>query len=109
MQATGDHIATATAIAKLVSIIPDTPKTPYGLVMNATDFDKLSEKELDALPTLPRVVARCSPETKVKLVKALHRRNRRVAMTGDGVNDSPSIKAADVGIAMVSAVQLSVD
>ncbi|KJZ73947.1 hypothetical protein HIM_06615 [Hirsutella minnesotensis 3608] len=105
---TGDHPETARAIALEVGILPsrmneiasDVAKT---MVMAAHDFDKLSDQEIDELPLLPLVVARCAPQTKVRMIEALHRRKRFVAMTGDGVNDSPSLKRADVGIAMGQA------
>ncbi|KAI9259478.1 potassium/sodium efflux P-type ATPase [Phascolomyces articulosus] len=106
---TGDHIATATAIAREVSIIPadydlydkkEGAEERKELVMSAQKFDKLTEEQVDALPELPLVIARCSPETKVKMIEALHRRKKISAMTGDGVNDSPSLKESDVGIAM---------
>ncbi|GAA97801.1 uncharacterized protein L969DRAFT_96202 [Mixia osmundae IAM 14324] len=95
---TGDHIATARAIALEVEIIsPDAPETA---VMTAAAFDKLSEAEVDALPNLPLVIARCSPSTKVNMIYAGKRRGLYLAMTGDGVNDSPALKIAPVGIAM---------
>ncbi|KAI9490870.1 potassium/sodium efflux P-type ATPase [Zychaea mexicana] len=101
---TGDHAATATAIAREVSILPERygldGKPQEELVMTATKFDKLTEEQVDALPQLPLVIARCSPDTKVKMIEALHRRKRIAGMTGDGVNDSPSLKEADIGIAM---------
>jgi Na+-exporting ATPase len=102
---TGDHPGTARAIAAQVGIIPDNMDTlakevADAMVMTASEFDKLSEDEIDDLPTLPLVIARCAPNTKVRMIDALHRRGRYVAMTGDGVNDSPSLKRADVGIAM---------
>ena len=59
-------------------------------VMTGQQFDALSNEEVDALPELPVVVARCAPETKVRMVEALHRRGRKTVMTGDGVNDSPA-------------------
>src|SRR4051812_4330111 len=70
------------------------------MIMTASQFDKLTDDEIDALPTLPLVIARCAPNTKVRMIEALHRRKAFAAMTGDGVNDSPSLKRADVGIAM---------
>ncbi|KAF9356183.1 Na+ ATPase [Mortierella sp. AD094] len=98
---TGDHPSTAAAIAKEVAIIPeDLNVTNNPLVMTAHQFDSMSDEEVDKLAELPRVVARCSPNTKVKMIAALHRRKLFAAMTGDGVNDSPSLKAANVGIAM---------
>ncbi|KAL1676907.1 hypothetical protein EV122DRAFT_291519 [Schizophyllum commune] len=95
---TGDHITTARAIAEMVEIVPrDVPKN---MVMTATEFDRLSDEEIDALPELPLVIARCAPETKVRMILAAKRRGKHAAMTGDGVNDSPSLKLAPVGIAM---------
>lgn len=102
---TGDHPGTARTIAAQVGIIPANmdnvaKDVADSMVMTASQFDKLSEDEIDQLPVLPLVIARCAPNTKVRMINALHRRGRFVAMTGDGVNDSPSLKQADVGIAM---------
>nr|OQO21792.1 hypothetical protein B0A51_09594 [Rachicladosporium sp. CCFEE 5018] len=104
---TGDHPGTARAIAIEVGILPsrtELQKLPKdvsnSLVMTASSFDKLSDDEVDRLPQLPLVVARCAPHTKVRMIEALHRRRKFAAMTGDGVNDSPSLKMACVGIAM---------
>ncbi|KAG6829048.1 hypothetical protein H0H92_005879 [Tricholoma furcatifolium] len=95
---TGDHLTTARAIAESVEIIePDVPKTA---VMTAVDFDRLSNEEIDALPELPLVIARCAPETKVRMIHAGQRRGKHLSMSGDGINDSPALKLAPVGIAM---------
>ncbi|BGP42642.1 P-type ATPase [Rhodotorula kratochvilovae] len=102
---TGDHAATARAIALQVGILPRNVNTlskaaTDSMVMTAAQFDRLTDDQVDELPMLPLVIARCAPHTKVRMVDALHRRKAFVAMTGDGVNDSPSLKRSDVGIAM---------
>ncbi|KAF8658396.1 hypothetical protein AX16_002004 [Volvariella volvacea WC 439] len=102
---TGDHPETAKSIAAEVGIIPKqldslAPSVINSMVMTAAQFDNLSDKDIDELPVLPLVIARCAPSTKVRMVEALHRRKKFVAMTGDGVNDSPALKRADVGIGM---------
>jgi len=94
---TGDHISTATAIAKQVGILRPGHEAA---VMKAQDFDKLTDDEIDSLKSLPVVLARCSPTTKVRMVEALDRRRAFCVMTGDGVNDAPALKRAHVGIAM---------
>lgn len=104
---TGDHPATAEAIAKEVGIIPRNPGVlrddiAKSIVLKASDFDKLTDEEIDALPELPLVLARCAPDTKTRMIEALRRRGAFMAMTGDGVNDAPSLSRADVGIAMGS-------
>ncbi|KAG6861634.1 hypothetical protein C0995_014073 [Termitomyces sp. Mi166 len=95
---TGDHLTTARAIAESVDII--SPSAPKSAVMTAAEFDKLSDEEIDALPELPLVIARCAPETKVRMIHAGKRRAKHLSMSGDGVNDSPALKLAPVGIAM---------
>ncbi|WYZ45729.1 hypothetical protein EsH8_VIII_001045 [Colletotrichum jinshuiense] len=102
---TGDHPETAKAIAIEVGILPSRMErvardVADAMVQTASQFDALSDDEVDKLPVLPLVIARCAPSTKVRMIEALHRRKRFCAMTGDGVNDSPSLKRADVGIAM---------
>lgn len=104
---TGDHPETAKAIAKEVGIIPKNlgvlpDKVAQSIVVKATEFDKMTDAEIDALEELPLVIARCAPDTKTRMIEALRRRGAFMAMTGDGVNDAPSLSRADVGIAMGS-------
>lgn len=92
---TGDHKDTAFAIAKELGIADDPSQCMMG-----KDIDTLSEEELQEVCKTTRVFARVSPENKVQIVKAFQALGNICAMTGDGVNDAPSLKAANIGIAM---------
>lgn len=92
---TGDHAATAAAIATEIGILKEGDQ-----VMTGAEMDKLSDEEFfNALPHI-KVFARVSPENKVRIVTTFKKFGKIVAMTGDGVNDAPSIKAADIGVGM---------
>ncbi|KAG8734804.1 hypothetical protein FRC10_011406 [Ceratobasidium sp. 414] len=99
---TGDHAATAAAIAREIEIVgPDAVVGgKRGEIITAAEFDRMTDAEIDRLPELPLVIARCAPQTKVRMIEAGSRRRKYMAMTGDGVNDAPSLKLAPVGIAM---------
>lgn len=99
---TGDHLKTATTIAREIGILAPhvTGSSSADAVMTASVFDKMSDQDLDNMASLPLVLARCSPTTKLRMLDALHRRGKYCVMTGDGVNDSPALKGADVGVAM---------
>ena len=92
---TGDHVATAFAVGKKLGIVSKQSQCMTGEVLSGLSEDDLAG-HLDEI----RVFARVSPKEKVKIVRAFQKRGQIVAMTGDGVNDAPSLKAADVGIAM---------
>lgn len=92
---TGDHKDTAVAIAKELGIIEDASEAVEG-----SDLDQMSDEELKEAVTKYHVYARVQPEHKVRIVNAWKARGAITAMTGDGVNDAPSIKAADIGIGM---------
>eukprot|EP00461_Guttulinopsis_vulgaris_P007770 UN07820 len=102
---TGDAKPTAASISRQLGILtPEMNDDDY--CITGPVFDQLTDEELDALPELPVVIARCSPYSKEKMVKALQRRGHSVAMLGDATNDIVSIKAADVGAAMGSGTEL---
>ncbi|MGB9958922.1 MAG: cation-translocating P-type ATPase [Candidatus Bathyarchaeales archaeon] len=92
---TGDHKLTAMAVAKDVGIFKE-----GDMVLTGAEMDKLSDKEFEEIVEKVTVYARVSPEHKLKIVNALKKKGHIVAMTGDGVNDAPAVKAADVGVAM---------
>ena len=92
---TGDHVITASAIAKALGIMEE-----GDMAITGAELDAMSEEELDSKITKISVYARVSPENKIRIVKAWQRKGQVVSMTGDGVNDAPALKAADIGCAM---------
>jgi len=100
LMVTGDHPDTAEAIARQAGIVDqDTP--PGSVTMTGAELESMREKELiERLKGGVQIFARATPEQKVKIVAALHQMDMVVAMTGDGVNDAPALKGADVGVAM---------
>lgn len=92
---TGDHVVTARAIASQIGIYKDGDKAITG-----SELDKMTDSELDQEIEHISVYARVSPENKIRIVRAWQRKGQVVSMTGDGVNDAPALKAADIGCAM---------
>ncbi len=92
---TGDHIVTASAIARELGILNE-----GDIAITGAELDNMTDEELDMKVQHISVYARVSPENKIRIVKAWQRRGQVVSMTGDGVNDAPALKAADIGCAM---------
>jgi Ca2+-transporting ATPase len=92
---TGDHVVTASAIARELGILLDGDRAITG-----AQLDAMNDRELDEQVASISVYARVSPENKIRIVKAWQRKGQVVSMTGDGVNDAPALKAADIGCAM---------
>ncbi len=92
---TGDHKNTAVAIAKNLGIY-----TNGNTVISGTELNEMTDKQLDQAVKSATVFARVSPNDKLRIIQSLERNDEIVAMTGDGVNDSPALKAADIGVAM---------
>jgi Ca2+-transporting ATPase len=92
---TGDHLLTAKAVGEQLGLIDD-----RSLVVVGAELDGMSDEELEDRVEEIAIFARVSAEHKIRIVKALKRRGHVVAMTGDGINDAPSLKAADIGVAM---------
>ncbi len=102
---TGDHKVTATAIAKQIGIYED-----GDISVTGQEIDKMSDDELDQVLAHISVYARVSPENKIRIVDAWQRKGNIVAMTGDGVNDAPALKKADIGVAMgITGTEVSKD
>ena len=102
---TGDHKVTATAIARKIGIFTD-----GDMALEGVELDAMSDEELDQKLAKIAVYARVSPENKIRIVDAWQRKDRIVSMTGDGVNDAPALKKADIGVAMgITGTEVSKD
>jgi P-type Ca2+ transporter type 2C len=93
---TGDHKSTAESIGNALGLITKEHK----LIIEGNEIDKMTDEELDDVIENVAIIARSTPEHKLRIVKSLQRKNEIVAMTGDGVNDAPALKQADIGISM---------
>lgn len=102
---TGDHIITATSIAKEIGIFED-----GDICLEGKELETMSDSALDEILPKVSVYARVAPEHKIRIVEAWQKRNEIVAMTGDGVNDAPALKQSDIGVAMgITGTEVSKD